>query len=171
VLKGHAKAINSAAFSPDGTLVVTASDDRTARVWDASTGDEIAVLRGHESSVKSADFSPDGTRVLTASSDRTARLWDVATGAEIAVLKGRQGPVHSAAFSRDGTRVVTSSYDNTARVWDTTKQEKGDGFAVACARLGKNTDLAGVHTRYGLGGIAPICGDHWPLPVDRDQVK
>ena len=71
----------SAAFSPDGTRVVTASDDKTARLWDAATGAPIAVLSGHEDAVWSAAFSPDGTRVVTASKDKTARLWDAATGA------------------------------------------------------------------------------------------
>ena len=70
----------SAAFSPDGTRVVTASDDRTARLWDAETGKEIAVLQAHNGTVRSAAFSPDGTRVVTASDDGTARLWDARDG-------------------------------------------------------------------------------------------
>jgi WD40 repeat protein len=68
--------------------VATASFDRTARLWDAETGTEIAVLIGHEGSVWSAAFSPDGRRVATASEDNTARLWDAKTGTGIAVLKG-----------------------------------------------------------------------------------
>ena len=88
MLKGHEDEVNSAAFSPDGTRVVTASRDKTARVWDVATGTGIAVLKGHEDGVNSAAFSPDGTRVVTASGDKTARVWDAATGAEIAVLKG-----------------------------------------------------------------------------------
>ena len=74
--------------------MVTASYDRTARVWDAATGAEIAVLKGHEDGVNSAAFSPDGTRVVTASNDKTARLWDAATGAAIAVLKGHEARGH-----------------------------------------------------------------------------
>jgi WD40 repeat protein len=73
----HDDAVNSAAFSPDGSRIVTASDDNTARIWDAATATEIAVLRGHKGWVKSAAFSPDGSRVVTASRDRTARIWDV----------------------------------------------------------------------------------------------
>jgi dipeptidyl aminopeptidase/acylaminoacyl peptidase len=97
--------------------VVTASGDRTARLWDGETGKEIARLEGHQSVVASAAFSPDGKRVVTASWDKTARLWDGETGKEIARLEGHQGNVTSAAFSPDGKRVVTASEDTTARTW------------------------------------------------------
>ena len=91
-------AVLSAAFGPDGTRIVTASGDRTARVWDSATGQPIGEpLRGHESPVRSAAFSPDGKRIVTASWDKTARIWDATTGRPIGEpLRGHDGSVESA---------------------------------------------------------------------------
>ena len=113
----HEGSVLSAAFSPDGKRVVTASDDKTARLWDAQTGEQIAALE-HEASVSDAVFSPDGKRVVTASDDKTAGLWDAQTGGQIAVLKGHEDSVSHAVFSPDSKRVVTASKDKTARLWD-----------------------------------------------------
>jgi tRNA A-37 threonylcarbamoyl transferase component Bud32 len=72
-LKGHTNIVTSASFSPDGTRIVTASGDKTAKVWDAKTGTETFTLKGHTGQVRSAAFSPDGTRIVTASIDSTAK--------------------------------------------------------------------------------------------------
>jgi len=123
-LCGHTDCLNSASFSPDGMRVLTASDDKTARVWDARTGATIAELKGHTQRLSSASFSPDGMRVLTTSGELgvgvwdSPRVWDARTGVTIAELKGHTGKVISASFSPDGLRVLTASKDKTARVWD-----------------------------------------------------
>jgi hypothetical protein len=129
----HQAAVRSAAFSPDGTRVITASGDGTARVWDAATGKPLTSPFRHNdvgfNVVFGAAFSPDGSRVVTAagkpnpnvlgaSGDGTAWVWDAATGKPLTSPLEQQGQVWSAAFSPDGTRVVTASYDKTARVWD-----------------------------------------------------
>ena len=84
----------SAAYSPDGTRIVTASEDKTARIWDARTGAQLVVLPGHGNAVEFAAYSPDGTRIVTASADKTARIWDARTGAQLAVLSGHGDAVH-----------------------------------------------------------------------------
>ena len=119
-LAGHLGDVNSAEFSPDGSLIVTGSNDNTARIWDATTGQSLVTLVGHEQFVSSATFSPDGSRIVTASWDHTARVWNAATGQPLATLTGHTSVVMGAVFSPDGSRIVTASWDNTARVWDTT---------------------------------------------------
>jgi WD40 repeat protein len=63
-------------LSPDATRVVTASEDRTAKVWDARSGALVLTLKGHTGPIKSASFSGDGSRIVTASGDGTAKIWD-----------------------------------------------------------------------------------------------
>jgi dipeptidyl aminopeptidase/acylaminoacyl peptidase len=118
ILTGQGDDLSSAVFSPDGKRIVTASDDKTARVWDAGTGEAAGeALGGHAESVYSAQFSPDGKRIVTAS--ETARLWDAETGRQISEpLRGHTDSVLSAAFSPDGKRIVTASMDKTARLWE-----------------------------------------------------
>jgi len=118
VLSDHDGPVIGAAFSPDGTRIVTASGDQTARVWDVATATQLAVLSGHTNGVYTASFSPDGQRIVTASRDRTARIWDATTGKALAVLTGHGADVYTAVFSPDGRHVLTASEDGTARIWD-----------------------------------------------------
>jgi WD40 repeat protein len=129
-LLGHEDEVLAVGFSADGRRVLTASRDRTARIWDAATGRELVCMRGHAGAALVATFSPNERRVLTLSQDDgTARLWDAATGKELRRLEparkpGARGTVDgfgSARFSPDGRRVVTAfgEYPElTAQVWD-----------------------------------------------------
>ncbi len=119
MLKGHNGQVNSAAFSSDGQQILTAGDDWTARVWDAVSGQQLALLQGHEDKVTSAEYSPNGQWVVTASWDHTARIWQVAAGRELAVLCGHEKGVRALALDGTGNRALTDSYDGTVRIWDT----------------------------------------------------
>lgn len=113
----HDNYISTAAFSPDGTRILTASMDKTARLWDASTLRPIAVLP-HSGMVNQAAWSPDGRTVCTVSTDSLAHIWDGHDGRELRVLTGHHAYVYSVAYAPDGKRVVTGSDDQSVRIWD-----------------------------------------------------
>ena len=104
---GHRSLIFSAAFSPDGSKVLTGSfDHNTVEMWNAATGKQFRTFRGHTwGSFLSVVFSPDGSKILAGSNDRTAKLWDAATGALLKTFSGHRADVHSVAFSPDGRKV------------------------------------------------------------------
>jgi WD40 repeat protein len=79
-LEGHAGNVASVAFNPDGQRIVSGSDDKTVKVWDAATGEETITLKGHTGGVSSVAWSPDGTRIVSASDDKTLKVWDASHG-------------------------------------------------------------------------------------------
>jgi len=114
-LTGHFGQVIAVSFSPDGALLGTASHDRTARLWDVSTGKTTRTLKGHTGYLYGAVFSPDGTLLATASHDRTTRLWDVATGETTRTVRGHAFGV---AFSPGGELLATAGEDRTIRLLD-----------------------------------------------------
>jgi hypothetical protein len=107
------------AFSPDGTRLASGSFDKTVRVWDAQTGQELHTFRGHNNWVTTVAFSPDGTRLVSGGVDHTVKVWDVASGQELRTFR-HESLVGTVAFSPDGMRLASGS-DGTVRVWDATR--------------------------------------------------
>jgi WD40 repeat protein len=119
VLSGHEGFVKTAVFSPDGTRILTASFDTTAKIWDATTGRRLLTLAPHPAAVNAAAFSPDGKRVATVCLDGSVLLWDAAKTGKPRAFAGHAGKrANSVAFNRDGSRLLTTGDDHSAKIWD-----------------------------------------------------
>ncbi|MBR8839701.1 MAG: caspase family protein [Stigonema ocellatum SAG 48.90 = DSM 106950] len=149
----HNAVVNNIVFSPDGEYFATASDDKTAKVWEVSSGKEIIRLP-HDDQVTDVAFSPDGKYVATASNDKTARLWETSTAREV-VRIFHTNTVISITFSPDGkylaTASYTASYDGTAKLWDVNEGKEIAQFPRKSAALVFSPDSRYLITDAGNG--------------------
>lgn len=115
---GHTDKVSSVAFSPDGLRFVSGSWDKTVKIWDAETGEELKEFVGHRKKVYCTAYSPNGKRIASGGSDRWIIVWDVKIEKEIKTLKGHNGTIYSVAFDRDSLRIVSGSADRTIKIWN-----------------------------------------------------
>ncbi|MBL8809745.1 MAG: PD40 domain-containing protein [Planctomycetaceae bacterium] len=128
VFKGqHASQIWCVGISPDGSTVATTSRDKTAKLWDAKTGDLLATMECQNDRLNCLTYSPSGKYIVTGTGKQwphspkgpvSARIWDATTGKQVSEFKVHQDTIRDARFSADETHVLTSSEDHTARLWE-----------------------------------------------------
>src|SRR5262249_11566391 len=118
---GHTGAVQSVAFSPDGTQILSgggaAGKPGEAYLWSTRTGMVARELKGHADRIVELAFSADGTRLVTVD-QKAGTVWDMPSGTPQSDLKGPTGDVRGVAFSLDGARIVTVNHDNSSKVWD-----------------------------------------------------
>lgn len=126
-LTGHTGPVYAVAFDPkDPNVIATASQDKTGRVWDLSSGKVKGELKGHTDIVDTVAFSPDGKTLATAGADKSVRLWSAADGKELKNLGAHDGSVYTVCFSPDGKLLASagSGKDNLVKVWDVKGQKE-----------------------------------------------
>jgi WD40 repeat protein len=117
-LEGHNDYVRSVSISPDGKILASGSGDKTIKLWDLETGQEILTLTGHNDYIRSVSISPDGKILASGSGDKTIKLWNLETGQEILTLRGQNSDVNSLSFSPDGKTLASGSGDKTIKLWD-----------------------------------------------------
>lgn len=118
-LEGHISDVNSIDFTSDGNTLVTASRDKSIKIWDVRLGNVIGTLLGHSEEVYSVSFSPvDSNLIVSGSADTTIKVWNIATKSAVRTLNGHQDYVNFVSVSPNGKMIVSASYDGLAKVWD-----------------------------------------------------
>ena len=118
-LSGHTDSVFAVAIAPDGVKAISASWDKTLKIWDTETGTEVRTLTGHTGWVTAVAIAPDGRRAISASWDNTLKIWDTETGREVRTLTGHSDWVEAVAIAPDGLKAISASWDNTLKIWDT----------------------------------------------------
>jgi WD40 repeat protein len=190
-ITAHSGAVQSLAYSPDGSLIASASLDHTVRIWNATNGDPIHTLSGHSDSVQCVAFSQDGSSVSSGSLDKSVRIWNVTTAESLSNFTGHTYGVWSVAFSHDGELVAAGEglssgtlppivHDARIRVWnitDDTLQTSLEGHSNIISALDFSSDdssLASGSYDWSVklwGDSDPIAepSDDWIVSAPEDQ--
>ncbi|GAB4375931.1 MAG: hypothetical protein Kow00121_22260 [Elainellaceae cyanobacterium] len=114
----HTAGVNAVACSSDSDYALSASRDRTIKLWEIGTGRCLRSLEGHREAVQAVVFNADGAYALSGSADSTLKLWAVATGSCVGTLRGHQDAVLSVSWSFDQDYALSGSADGTLRLWE-----------------------------------------------------
>jgi WD40 repeat protein len=121
---GHSSDIRSVCYSPDGKYILSGSSDKTVKLWDVASGNEIKTFIGHGSSVSSVCFTPDGKYALSGGYDKTLILWEIATGKKVRTFLGHKDYIYTISISPDGKQAVSGGSGKEIFVWDIASANK-----------------------------------------------
>lgn len=123
IFTGHLAGVNAVAWSPDGTLIASASDDTTVQVFRARDGRRTLIYSGHTEEVVALGWSPGGHVLASGGQDASVQVWRASTGARTLLYRGHTGRVNGLSWSRDGRSIASGSEDKSVQVWNA---DRGD---------------------------------------------
>jgi len=117
---GHQKGVSDIHYSPDGKILASGSWDRTIKLWNVETGEELTTLtgHGHQDNITSISYSPNGKTLASSSDDGSIKFWNLETGEELTTLNSDQDAVRSLSYSPDGNTLASGDYRGTIKVWN-----------------------------------------------------
>ena len=114
----HADRVNAVAVTPDRNWAISASDDRTLKIWNLQQGIQQRTLEGHSEGIKAISLTPDGKQAISASEDGTLKVWDLKSGTKLYTLKGHTDWVKAVVVTPEGKQAISASDDKTLKVWN-----------------------------------------------------
>lgn len=115
---GHSAKVNSLAATPDGQRIVTGSQDKSVRIWDANSGKQLWSFQGHLGQVTAVALRPDGKQAASGGEDGTIRLWPLTVADEHRAMSEATAPLWTVAYSPDGSQFATAGADRIIRLYD-----------------------------------------------------
>jgi eukaryotic-like serine/threonine-protein kinase len=118
IFTGHLAPVNAVTWSPDGSLLASASDDKFVQIFDAVSGKRKLIYSDHTEEVAAVAWSPNGNFIASAGQDRTAQIWNADNGSKLQVYTGHTDRINAVAWSNNGQSIASGSEDKTVQIWN-----------------------------------------------------
>ena len=126
----HSDIVNSVVVTPNNKKLLSASTDRSIRIWDFTNGKLLSTMRDHADAVFSISLTPDGKYLTSSSADRSVKVWDVEAARRLSSLNAHEDWIYNVTLSPDGRRFVSASADGSAKLWNFDPNNSGTAFGM-----------------------------------------
>ena len=116
-LVGHSSGVTTVSITPDGSKIISGSFDKTIKIWNINTGEELKTLVGHSSFVTTVSITPDGSKIISGSEDKTIKIWNINTGEKLKTLIGHSSDITTVSITPDGSKIIFCDKSEHIIVW------------------------------------------------------